>query len=108
MEDGDYSTVDFEPMDQILYDEFWLETETCDGSKLLQPISNNHLTSPPLHESINSLNKYSPHRDKDFSKEIMGKSNFFGESSFNHPPLMEDDLSASGQALNHVSSTLKL
>ncbi|XP_073271692.1 protein NLP4-like isoform X1 [Primulina huaijiensis] len=106
MEDGDYSTLDFDLMDQILIDGFWLETETYDGSNLWQPISNHHLTSPPLHENINSLNTNSPHQDKDFSKESMGKSNFFGESSFNHPPLMEDDLSASGQARNNVSTAL--
>ncbi|XP_073140372.1 protein NLP5-like [Henckelia pumila] len=103
MEDGDDSTVDFDLMDQILYDGFWLETETCDGSNLWQPISNHHLTSPPL----DGLNTNSPHQDKDFLKESMGKkSNFLGESSFNHPTQMVDDISASGQARNHVSTAL--
>lgn len=106
MEDGDGSTVDFDLMDQILYDGFWLETETCDGSNLWQPISNHHLTSPPLDENIDSSKTNSPHQDKDFLKESRGKSNFLGESSFNHPPQMEDDLSASGQARNHVSTAL--
>ncbi|XP_073065587.1 protein NLP4-like [Primulina eburnea] len=106
MEDGDGSTVDFDLMDQILYDGFWLEAETCDGSNLWQPTSNHHLTSPPLDENIDSSKTNSRHQDKDSLKESRGKSNFFGESSFNHPPQMEDDLSASCQARNHESTDL--
>ncbi|KZV20231.1 hypothetical protein F511_01088 [Dorcoceras hygrometricum] len=106
MEDSDDSTVDFDMMDQIFYDGFWVETETCDGSNLWQPISNHHLTSPPLEENLGNSITNSTRQDTDFLKESTGEPNFFGESSFNHLPQMEEDLSASGQALNHVSTAL--
>ncbi|XP_073034001.1 protein NLP2-like isoform X1 [Primulina eburnea] len=60
MEDFGFTTVDFNLMDQLFYDGFWLETQTADGSNFWQPISTHHLTSPsfifPASDNIGSWN----------------------------------------------------
>ncbi|XP_075511334.1 protein NLP2-like isoform X1 [Primulina tabacum] len=60
MEEFGFTAVDFNLMDQLLYDGFWLETQTADGSNFWQPISTHHLTSPsfifPASDNIGSWN----------------------------------------------------
>ncbi|KZV37886.1 hypothetical protein F511_12168 [Dorcoceras hygrometricum] len=58
MEEFGFTAVDFSLIDQLLYDGFWLETQTADGSNFWQPISTHRLTSPsfifPASDSIGS------------------------------------------------------
>ncbi|KAG8368011.1 hypothetical protein BUALT_Bualt15G0000900 [Buddleja alternifolia] len=108
---SDSSNIDFNLMDELLYDGFWLETATAtDGSNFWHPtstdLSSTSFYFPPLSQTNNididignSLNT-KPHQDS-FLKET-DTSNYLGEPSLSYYQM--DELTTTTQAQNHETS----